>query len=175
MIQTSTLLKLITDLYMPSYEVEFLYCVTGWAYSLYETLCSAQHCLPSAQTAGHLREASQETAIHASSSSVVNKWDVRFDPTVKAHLGLKEGVCSAWRGPIASLQPPAPRGHVIKTPRWGVIQPLLSLASQAGVFLHLSRSALIYIPPAMTPLFPILTHPPLLNTHRGPINPIMQM
>lgn len=90
-------------------------------------------------------------------------------------LGVKGGGLLAVAGPHRlPASPTVPRGHVIKTPQWGAIQPLLSLASQAGVFLHLSHAALIYIPPAMTPL-PILTHPPLLNTHRGPINPIMQM
>lgn len=70
--------------------------------------------------------------------------------------GYTETSVHCGRAPLPPFTPHAPRGHVIKTPQHGVIQPPLSLASQAGVFLHLSNAALIYIPSATTPPSPFL-------------------
>lgn len=127
------------------------------------------------QTADHLRKASEETLIHASSSSMVNKWDVHFGPTVTAHLRLKEAVCLPWRGPFASLQPPRPERPCYQNPTAGGWSNCSCHRPVKQVYSCTCLSLPWSIFPCHDPSFPLPTQPLPLNTHRGPINPIMQM
>lgn len=104
------------------------------------------------------RPCGRSLAEASSSSSMVNKWDVLFGPTVTAHLGLKGGsLVGEEVGWWALLRPSRSGQHnqnslagEVVVGREGIL-PLSSLASQAGVFLHLSPFFLIYIPPGTTP------------------------
>lgn len=139
-------------------------------YSLCKILFSAQHCFPSTRRQA-IWAKPQRRHVHASRYSMVNKWDVQFGPTVTTHLGLKEEVCLPWCPP----PPPSPQRPSYQNMMAGGGDPVAPVTSQSSrCILALVSLCLDLYSPCHDPP-PHSYSPTPLNTHRGPINPIMQM